>query len=142
MTDFLMKEAMEEIIIKWIQNICSLNTSFSVMFNNFSGFPSHTIYLRVQNPQPFQKLANALKIVDGFIQSNDCPPLRLVTKPHLPIATGLPEHLYNEAMKEYAKKSFHSGFEVDKLFLLKKDADMKYQLVNTFILPPPLTLFN
>ena len=44
---FLMKEAMEEIVIKWIQNICRLHAGFDVVLNNFSGFPPHTIYIRV-----------------------------------------------------------------------------------------------
>lgn len=140
--NFLMKEAMEETIIRWIQNICNLHPAFNTTLNNFSGFPPHTIYVRVQDPQPFKKLANALKIIDGFIQSNDCPPLHLVTKPHMTIAGGLPEHLYNKAIKEYAQRSFHASFKVDRLALLKRDASMKSQLINTFILPPPSTLFD
>lgn len=140
--NFLMKEAMEDTIIRWIQNICNLHSAFNTTLNNFSGFPPHTIYLRVQDPQPFKKLANALKIVDGFIQSNDCPPLQVVTKPHITIAKGLPEHLYNKAIKEYAQRSFHASFKVDRLVLLKRDASMKCHLLNTFILPPPLPLFE
>ncbi len=140
--NFLMKEAMEETIIRWVQNICNLHPAFSTTLNNFSGFPPHTIYVRVQDPQPFKKLANALKIIDGFIQSNDCPPLHLATKPHITIAGGLPEHLYNKAIKEYAQRSFHASFKVDRLALLKRDASMKCQLLNTFILPPPLPLFE
>jgi hypothetical protein len=139
---FLMKEPMEEIVIRWIQNICNLRTGFGVTLNNFSGFPPHTVYLRVQNPQPFQQFANALKILDGFIQSNDCPPLHLVSKPHLTIAKGLPEYIYDKAIKEYSQRSFHACFKVDKLFLLKRDVFMKCHLLNTFILPPPLTLFD
>jgi 2'-5' RNA ligase len=140
--NFLMKEPMEEIAIKWIQNICNLHTSFGVTLNNFSGFPPHTIYLRVQDPQPFKQLANALKILDGFIQSNGCPPLHLVTKPHLTIARALPEYAYDKAIKEYSKRSFHACFKVEKLFLLKRDAFMRCHLVNTFILRPPVTLFD
>ena len=139
---FLMKEAMEETIIRWIQNICNLHPAFNATLNNFNGFPPHTIYIRVQDPQPFKKLANALKIIDGFIQSNDCPPLQVVTKPHITIAKGLPEHLYNKAIKEYAQRSFHASFKVDRLNLLKRDASMKCQLLNTFILPPPLPPFE
>jgi len=139
--NFLSKELMEETLGRWIQNICNLHTSFNVTLNNFSGFPPHTIYVRVQDPQPLKKLAAALKILDGFIQSNDCPPLYLVTKPHVTIAEALPERIYNEAVKEYAQRSFHASFTVEKLLLLKRDASMKYHLVNTFILPGQ-TLFN
>src|SRR6266498_4474852 len=97
--NFLAKEGMEETLARWIQNICHLQNSFTVTLNNYSGFPPHTIYLRVQDAEPFKKLANALKILDGFIQSNDCPPLKLITKPHLTIARQLPEYIYQTAIK-------------------------------------------
>jgi 2'-5' RNA ligase len=140
--NFLAKEEMEETLARWIQNICHLQNSFTVTLNNYSGFPPHTIYLRVQNAEPFKKLVNALKILDGFIQTNDCPPLKLITKPHLTIARQLPEYVYQTAIKEYAQKTFHESFKVDKLVLLKRDAYMKCHLINTFMLPPPLTLFD
>jgi len=133
---FLAKEAMEETLNRWIQNICHLQSSFTVTLNNYSGFPPHTIYLRIQDVQPFGKLANALKILDGFIQSNDCPPLELVSKPCLAIARQLPQHIYDTAIKEYAQKTFHESFTIDRLVLLKRDACMRSHLVNTFILPP------
>lgn len=137
---FLMKEPMEAIVTRWVQNICNLHTSFGVTLNNFSGFPPHTIYLRVQNPQPFKQLANALKILDGFLESNDCPPLQLVTKPHMTLAGALSEYAYDQAIKEYSERSFHATFRVEKLLLLKRDTLMRCQLVNTFILPSPVTL--
>lgn len=139
---FLAKEAMEETLIRWIQNICNLQNSFTVTLNNYSGFPPHTIYLRVQDAQPFKKLANALKILDGFIQSNECPPLKLISKPHLTIARQLPEYIYETAIKEYAQKTFYESFRVDKLILLKRDSYMNCHLINTFILPQPVTLFD
>ena len=139
---FLSKELMEETLARWIQNICNLHTSFNVTLNNFSGFPPHIIYARVLDPQPFKKLAAALKIIDGFIQSNDCPPLRLVTKPHVTIAEALPEHIYNTAVKEYAQRSFHASFKVEKLLLFRRDASMQCRLINTFILPQPSLLFD
>ena len=140
--NFLAKEPMEETVARWIQNICNLHASFGVTLNNFSGFPSHCIYARVQDPQPFKKLAATLKIIDGFIQSNDCPPLQLVTRPHLVIAEGLTEPIYNESVKEYARRSFHASFKIEKLLLFKRDASMQLRLVNTFILPPPSALFD
>lgn len=140
--NFLAKGGMEETLVRWIQNICRLQNNFTVILNNYSGFAPHTIYLRVQNAEPFKKLANALKILDGFIQSNDCPPLKLITKPHLTIARQLPEYIYQAAIKEYSQKTFHESFQVDKLVLLKRDAYMKCHLIDTFILPPPLTLFD
>jgi 2'-5' RNA ligase len=140
--NFLAKEAMEETFIRWIQNICNLQKSFTITINNYSAFPSSGLYLRIQNEEPFKKLANALKILDGFMQSNDCPPLKLVTKPHITFVTGLSQYSFDNVIKEYSRKTFHESFRVDKLVLLKRDVHMKCHLINTFILPPPLTLFD
>lgn len=140
--NFLAKEAMEETFIRWMQNICNLHKSFTVTLNNYSGLPSSGLYLRVLDAEPFKRLANALRIVDGFMESNDCPSLNLVSKPHLTFVTGLSEYAYTNAIKEYAGKIFHESFRVDKLTLLKRDIDRKCHLINTFILPPPLTFFE
>jgi len=140
--NFLAKESMEETLTRWIQNICNLQKSFIVTVNNYSGFPSSGLYLRIQNEEPFKRLANALKILDGFMQSNDCPPLKLVSKPHITFATGLSQYEFDNVIKEYARKTFHESFKVDKLILLKRDVYTKSHLINTFILPPPSTLFD
>jgi 2'-5' RNA ligase len=140
--NFLSKEAMEETLIRWIQNICNLQKSFTVTLNNYSGFASSGLYLKVLDADPFKRLANALKILDSFMQSNDCSPLQLVSKPHITFVTGLSQYIFDNAIKDYSRKTFHESFKVDKLILLKRDAYMKCHLVNTFILPPPLTLFD
>jgi 2'-5' RNA ligase len=140
--NFLAKEAMEETFIRWIQNICNLQKSFTVTLNNYNAFPSSGLYLRVQDTEPFKRLANALKILDGFMQSNDCPPLKLVSKPHVTFVAGLSQYTYESAINKYSRKTFHESFKVDKLILLKRDAYMKCHLINSFFLPQPLTLFD
>jgi len=129
------KERMEERLEKWIQNICNLQSSFSVTLNNYSGFPPHTIYLRVQESEPFAKLGNALKMLDGFMEMNDCPSIQLFTRHYMTVAGQLPESVYEVAIKEYARKSFHASFRVDRLSLMKRNAYTSYQIINTFILP-------
>jgi hypothetical protein len=110
---FLAKEMMEATLVRWVQNICNLQTAFPVVLNNFSGFPPHTIYVRVLDPKPFGQLAAALKILDGFIQANDCPPLHVAPKPHLTIAEGLPENIYHKAIKYYSRRLFYESFRGD-----------------------------
>lgn len=132
---FTAKEEMEDTLVRWIQNICNLQGSFSITLNNFSGFPPNTIYLRIQDHSCFKPITNALKILDGFIRSNECPPLHIIEKPHLIIAQGLPQYVYEPAIKEYAGKSFHAHFNVNKLVLLKTDTYGTEQVINTFRLP-------
>jgi len=118
--NFLASEAMEPTIIKWMQRICGAQQSFTITLNNYSGFPLHTIYLRVQDPLPFQQLAKQLKTVDDFIRASACPPVKLMTRPHLSIARKLPEQVYNKAMADYAQKTFHESFMLDELLLLRR----------------------
>ncbi len=52
---------MEDTLIRWIQRICNRYSSFDLTLNNYSGFPPHTIYLRVQDPEPFRELMRQLR---------------------------------------------------------------------------------
>ncbi len=141
--NFLSKEILEDRIGRLLQNICNQQFSFSVELNNFSGFPTHAIFIRVQNSQPFKRLADRLQTLNDLLQVNECPPLQLSSKPHLIIARQLDEEIYNVAIKEYAAKEFHEQFSVDKLALLKRDSRYKkWQHVNYFYLPPERNLFN
>jgi 2'-5' RNA ligase len=113
-------EPMEETLIRWIQRICNRHKSFDITLNNYSGFPPHTIYLRVQDPQPFRELMQQLRAIDDFIRSSGCPPVHLISQPYLSIAGGLTEQVYNRAMPEYSRKDFHDTFHVSEMILLKR----------------------
>jgi 2'-5' RNA ligase len=117
---FLAREAMESTLIRWIQRICDQQQPFKVTLNNYSGFPPHTIFLRVQDPIPFLHLAQKLKAVDDLVRSSSCPPVRLIAKPHLSIARRLPEPVYTKAMFSYSQKTFHESFMVNDLRLLRR----------------------
>ena len=60
-TNFIAIEIMEDRVIHLMQNILSKEKSFVATLNNYSGFPPHTIYLRVQDPEPFRQLMHQLK---------------------------------------------------------------------------------
>lgn len=118
--NFLAKEMMEETILRFMQRIFSRHAAFETALNNYSGFPPHTIYLRVQNQQPFKELAKNLKTVGNYILSCSCPPARLITNPYLSIARQLPETIYLKAIADYAQKSFHEKFTVNEIVLLRR----------------------
>ena len=147
--NFLAREAMEETIIRYTQRICSQQAAFNVELNNYTGFPPHTIYLRIQNPQPFRKLTSELKVISNYVKGCSCPPVTLVSNPHLTIARGVPETLYLEAMMDYSQKTFHETFMVNELVLLRRSNQYDTcKTVQVFRLQPPdfkpfeNTLFN
>jgi 2'-5' RNA ligase len=130
-------EEVEETLIRWIQRICARQSSFDIMLNNYSGFPPHTIYLRVQNPLPFRQLMEQLRAIDDFVRSSGCPPANLISRPYLSIAGGLTEHIYNKAMPDYSRRTFNGTFQVDELILLKRDHSFDpCKTVNIFRLLP------
>lgn len=143
LANFLAKESMEETLIRWIQRICNLKEQFTVTFNNYSGFPPNTIYLRIQNEEPFQQLAKELNVVNTYVSSCACPPVTFITKPHLNIAGCLSEEVYFKALTQYAHKSFHESFVVNELLLLRRDNPFDTcKPINVFGLPPGNTVFN
>ncbi len=134
-------EPMEDTLIRWIQRICNRHKSFDITLNNYSGFPPHTIYLRVQDPQPFRELMQQLKAIDDFICSSGCPPVNLINRPYLSIAGGLTEQVYNKAMPEYSRRDFHDSFHVREMVLLKREHSFDAcKTVNIFRLLPDNSL--
>jgi 2'-5' RNA ligase len=130
-------EEVEETLIRWIQRICNRQESFDIMLNNYSGFPPHTIYLRVQDPLPFGQLMEQLKAIDDFIRSSGCPPVNLMRRPYLSIAGGLTEQIYNKAMPDYSRRTFNDSFRVEELVLLKRGHSFDTcKTVNIFRLLP------
>ena len=96
-----------------------------------------TIYLRVQDPHPFRQLMQQLGAIDEFIRSSGCPPVNLVSRPYLSIAGGLTEQVYNKAMPDYSRRTFHDTFHVRELVLLKRThAFDPCKTVNIFRLQP------
>ena len=110
-------------------------------FANFSGQRNPgIIYLRVQDPEPFRELMRQLRAIDDFIRSCGCPPVNLVSRPYLCIAGGLTEQVYNKAMPDYSRRTFHDSFRVEQLVLLKREhAFDACKTVNIFRLLPATT---
>jgi len=119
--NFLVREAMEATIINWLHKIISSRQRFTVMLNNFSGFPSSkTVYARVQDHEPFKQLVASLKVIDQYIKDNGLPRAIIPNHPHVSIARSLQQNVYEKAMFDYSRKTFNASFVVDELVLLKR----------------------
>jgi hypothetical protein len=133
LASFHAKEMMEETLIRWMDNICRLEPSFGIQLNNFSGLPSpHTLFIRIPDPLPFNSLLSRLKMVEGFIQANECPPVQW-NRPTLALASGLPEAVYSEALNYLSSESFTASFTIKKLVMLRRwwEGD-HYEFVRSF----------
>ena len=135
--NFQAMESMEETLIRWMRRICLQQESFQVTLNNYSGMPPGTIYLRIQNGNPFAQLDSGLKALSAYISSCACPPLQLVTKPRLSVANLGSQEMYDKALVQYSRKSFHATFEVNELLLVKRENPFEpSKKVTVFGLPP------
>ena len=113
-------EEAEDTLSRWMQRICQQHRSFELALNNYSGIPPHTICLRVQDPEPLRELTHQMGVIDEFIRSSGWPPVRLNGRPYLSIAGGLTEQVYNKAMPDYSRRTFHGVFQVGELVLLRR----------------------
>ncbi len=121
-----------------------MHAGFMVELNNYSGNPPHSIYLRVQNPQPFNQLVKALEVIDNYISSCACPPVQVTANPHIGIAKSLTETIYRQALLNYGQKTFHEIFMVNEVILVRKNhAYDQEKSINVFRLQQATkTLFN
>lgn len=140
LASFMAKEAMEPTIERWIQRICAGQESFPVMLNNFSGFPTGKLFVRVQYHEPFIKLASGLSVIDDYIKSYGCPSAKIVSHPHVTIANRLPADMYTRAMLDYSQRDFSGSFIVEEVQLLKrKNPNEEFKKINLFKLMPGVT---
>ena len=140
-TNFFASEGMEITLIRWLQRICSLEQGFKLTLNNYSGYPTHTIFLRVQDAGPVQHFVSQLNTMKDFVQAG---PGGFFKRPHVPLASKLSTGVYEQALSEYSRKIFHESFDVQELVLLKrKDSYESLRTVQVFgLLPANNDLFN
>lgn len=136
LANFRAKDFMEDMLIRWMLRICSGQHKFSITFNNYSGVPAHSIYLRVMDQQPILEFLGKLRFLDEYLLSNECPSIRFEWNPHMNIAAFIPPTIYDQALKEYAGRSFSESFEVNELVLLRREPGKKDKVVQVFRLKP------
>jgi len=140
LAEFQARESMEETIIRWVHRVCSQHETFTVTLNTYGGFPPATIFVRIQDHQPFKTLASKLQVIDEYIQSNSCPPVKFYNRPHLRIGEQPVEEDYGKALFHYSQQDFHEVFEVKELVLMKSHNVFEQpKQVNVFRLYPPQT---
>jgi hypothetical protein len=111
--------------------------SFVVTLNNYGGFPPATIFVRIQDHQPFRSLASKLQVIDEYIQSNSCPPAKFYNKPNLRIGEQPAESEYSQALSHYSQQDFHEDFVISELVLMKsRNVFEQLKQVNLFRLYP------
>ncbi len=132
---FLAKEAMEPTLIRWIQNICHLHACFPLALNGVELTPTQGLSVGIADTGALARLGHALRILDPFMQSNDCPPLYLEPQPGLPLLHKVSLPLLDELRPALTTLDFSDRFLVEKLVLVRHDrASGRQHLINTVTL--------
>lgn len=136
-TRFMARQRMEETFSRWITNICLLHCGFTLKKDLFYVKSPGYIYLKPGKENPFQQLADSLIILNSYLESNNCPPLKFES-PRIYMAGHFPESINENALINYENKNFLDSFTIEKLQLLRSDAMMNFNIVNNFTLLLPL----
>ncbi|HSK12149.1 MAG TPA: hypothetical protein VK907_02985 [Phnomibacter sp.] len=91
---FSSRQRMEDTLTRWTQRICHQTEGFSLSFNNFGGIPSHTIYLRIQDPSSIRGVVSELRKLDMYLTGNGNEALHTVSRFLLLIHTNIERELY------------------------------------------------
>jgi hypothetical protein len=127
---FNAREEMEETLMRWIQKICDHQQAFPVTLNNFSAMPPHMVYIRVQDEQPFARIAGQLHLLEDFIRENAQQKPRIFDKPFIKLGS-MPADAASEQWFAYTHQLFHAAFMARQLILFKRIKD-KWSVVSLF----------
>lgn len=96
---------------------------FKVELNGFDRFPSsRVIYLHVEDSPDLDKLRAPFNYIrEGFKPKKYFHVLN--NKPHVTIARGLRQDIFEEAEKDYLSRIYVSSFLVDKLNMLRREVN-------------------
>jgi hypothetical protein len=136
-SNFLAWDHMENTIIRWLQNIAREQKSFRVFLNNYSGFPSHSVYIRIQDSEGLRDLNYRLKAIAPYIKESRWPAARFMHYPNISLAPQLSAELYESAIRDYSGKDFNASFDVTELVLLRRQHPFdKCKQVGVFRMQP------
>jgi len=127
--NFGFNTAFEEQLIGKIDEVVKFHSSFDTRLNGFNHFRTHTIYINVEPQTPIINLVRSLHSTLSLPSSQSF----FAWKPHMPIAKGLDEHKFNEAMPEFETKKFEASFITESILLMKRESKFsKYEIVKEF----------
>lgn len=117
---FLLGDQMEPTFIRWMHRALGETAGFSINISSFGADHKHTIYLRIENQQPFAQLAKTLEPIDRQIRSFGSPGIDFNANVHLPLVARLDQATYQAATAIYAEKKISASFDIKELVLVKR----------------------
>jgi 2'-5' RNA ligase len=122
-------ERMEPRLIERLQQVALGFQPFSISLQNYSAYPTHTIYIDVANKSPFNELVKALKPIHSLVKIPGHDP-HYIKEPHLLIAQKLKPFQFISMWMECEHSQFTGRCLADGMILLKRSAaNSRYEVV-------------
>ncbi|GAB2680880.1 hypothetical protein GCM10027036_39280 [Flavihumibacter cheonanensis] len=134
---FQAREEMEGTLLRWINRILSSQSGFRFAFNNYGSMPGKPLYWRVQEAEPFRRLTDSLRVLEGWLQGNGCHGLELFSHPRLHLVDELDSSIEREVLLAFSASTFYEVVELQEVELLATEQWANdYRLVSRFSLLP------
>jgi 2'-5' RNA ligase len=114
-------ERMEAKILERFQQVALARHPFKVELQDFSAYPTHTIYIDVLTKIPFNDLARELKKHKWMMNIPEHQP-HFINEPHLIIAQRLKPKEFVNLWLECEHSQFPGRYMADSMFLLRRSA--------------------
>ena len=122
-------ERMEPRLMERLQQVALGFQPFSIALQNYSAYPTHTIYIDVVNKSPFNDLVKALKPLSSLIKIPGHDP-HYIKEPHLLVAQKLKPFQFISMWMELEHSQFSGRCIADGMILLKRSAlNSRYEVV-------------
>ena len=122
-------DKIEPRLVERMQQVAMGHNPFKVELENFSAYPSHTIYIDVPTKSPFNELTKSLKKMKWLMNIPQHDP-HFINEPHLIIAQRLKPMQFISMWMECEHSQFSGKFIAEEMHLYKRNADVqRYELV-------------
>jgi hypothetical protein len=115
-----------------IQKSVLTTKPFLVQLEDYSGYPSHTIYINVKTRSVFNEVSKTLKVSKKYLKIPGKDP-HFINEPHLILAQRLAVNEFERMWRECEHRQFTGRFICDHLLLLKRsDTRRRYEPLRKF----------
>lgn len=122
-------ERMELKLLERLEQIAMGFHPFKIELQNFSAYPTHTIYIEVTTKNPFLELAKELKLINSLVRIPGQEP-HYIKEPHLIVAQRLKPFQFIKMWMECEHRQFTGRCIADAMLLLRKSpVNNRYETV-------------
>lgn len=131
---FLQYEAVQEKVLNLFKTIAALCPPLDISFQNFGSFPTHSIFVRVNEISGIHQLAKEIRLkAKRNLQVNSQTKPMIMQEPHVGIVRKLTPEIYEQSWSKYRDALFKAGFRANEMILLRRPPGLKsWQMIERF----------